>query len=140
MDKVVITEPNALRLYDPATESITDIMAVSGLQPEVRYVCLHTEDVFKHVETIIATDTHLILPPNWIDGLKIPKRITVSSPQAGQLRVQAQFQLAPAQVRVRLWKIPDLTIAGEETLAGNTSIDRTYSVTAGRYRAEVTAL
>jgi hypothetical protein len=139
--KVIITEPNALRLYDPATESITDIMTVSGLQPEVRYVCLHTEDVFKHVDTIISTDTHLILPTNWQDGLRTPKRITVSSPGAGQLRVQAQFQLSPTNIRIRLWKIPDLTIAREETLAGATSINRLYTgLTAGRYRAEVTAL
>jgi hypothetical protein len=92
------------------------------------------------VRTILHTRSHLILPPNWQDGLKVPKRIVVSSPGAGQLRVQAQFQLAPSNIRVRLWKIPDLTVAGEETLAGATSIDRTYSVAAGRYRAEVTAL
>jgi hypothetical protein len=139
--KVIITEPNALRLYDPSTESITDITTVSGLQPEVRYICLHTEDVFKHVDTIISTDTHLILPPNWQDGLKVPKRIVVSSPAPNQLRVQAQLQLAPTNIRVRLWKIPDLTIAREETLAGATSIDRLYTgLAGGRYRAEVTAL
>jgi len=139
--KLIFTEPGVVRQYDPATESITDIMAVSGLAPEVRYICLHTEDIHKHVETIIATDTHLILPSNWVDGLKIPKRIVVSSPGAGQLRIQAQFQLAPSSIRVRLWKIPDLTVAREETLAGTTSIDRLYTgLTAGRYRAEVTAL
>jgi len=139
--KLIITEPDVVRLYDPATESITDILTVSGLQPWYAQACLNTEDVFRHVETIIITSTHLILPPNWMDGLKIPKRITVSSPGAGQLRVQAQFQLAPANIRVKLWKIPDLTVAREETLPGATSIDRLYTgLTAGRYRAEVTAL
>jgi hypothetical protein len=139
--KVVFTEPNTIRLYDPATGSITDIMTVSGLQPEQRYPCLHTEDVFKHVETIIVTDTHLILPPNWQDGLKIPKRINVSSPGAGQLRVQTQFQLSPAQIRVRIWEVPANVIVREETLPGATSIDRLYTgLTAGRYRVEVTAL
>jgi hypothetical protein len=92
------------------------------------------------VITILNTRSHLILPPNWQDGLKVPKRVIVSSPGAGQIRVQAQLQLAPSNIRVRLWKIPDLTIAREETLAGATSIDRLYTGLAGRYRVEVTAL
>jgi hypothetical protein len=138
--KLVFTEPGAVRLYDPTTGSVTDILTVSGLAQWHAQACLHTEDTHKHVETIIITSTHIILPPNWQDGLKIPKRIVVSSPGAGQLRVQAQFQLAPANIRVRLWRIPDFTVAREETVAGATSIDRTYSITAGRYRAEVTAL
>ena len=138
--KLIFTEPGVVRQYDPATESITDVLSITGLAQWHAQACLHTEDIHKHVETIIITSTHIILPPNWQDGLKIPKRVTVSSPAPNQLRVQAQFQLAPANIRVRLWKIPDLTIVNEETLAGATSIDRTYSVTAGRYRAEVTAL
>jgi len=139
--KLIFTEPGVVRQYDPATESITDVMTVSGLAQWHAQACLHTEDVFRHVETIIITSTHLILPPNWQDGLRIPKRIVVSNPQAGQLRVQAQFQLAPANIRVRLWKIPDLVAVREETLPGATSIDRLYTgLTAGRYRTEVTAL
>jgi hypothetical protein len=138
--KAIVTETNAVRLYDPSTGSISDVLSVPGLEPGLEQVCLHTEDVFRRVETIIPAFTHIILPPNWQDGLKVPKRVTVSSPGAGQLRVQAQFQLAPSNIRVRLWKIPDLTIVNEETLAGTTSIDRTYSVAGGRYRVEVTAL
>jgi hypothetical protein len=140
--KVVIVENDYIRLYDPATDSISDIQNVPGLRPvwDWAQICFQTEDTYKPIDTIITTGTHLVLPPNVADGLRVPKRITVSSPGAGQLRVQAQFQLAPAQVRVRLWRIPDLTIVNEETLAGATSIDRTYSVAAGRYRAEVTAL
>jgi hypothetical protein len=138
--KLVFTEPGVIRQYDPATESITDVLSVSGLAQWHAQACLQTEDIHKHVETIIITQTHIILPTNWQDGLKTPKRITVSSPGAGQLRVQAQFQLAPSNIRVRIWRIPDLTIANEETLAGATSINRLYSLTAGRYRAEVTAL
>jgi hypothetical protein len=141
--KVVVIENNYIRLYDPATGTISDILNVEGLEPpwDWAQVCLQTEDIYKPIDTIITALTHLTLPPNWQDGLKIPKRITVSSPQAGQLRVQTQFQLAPAQVRVRLWRIPDLTVAREETLPGSTSIDRLYTgLTAGRYRVEVTAL
>jgi hypothetical protein len=141
--KVVVIENDYVRLYDPATNSISDILNVSGLRPpwDWAQVCLQTEDTYKPIDTIITAMTHLILPPNWQDGLKVPKRITVSSLQAGQLRVQAQFQLAPSNIRVRLWRIPDLTVAREETLPGSTSIDRTYTgLTAGRYRAEVTAL
>jgi hypothetical protein len=133
-----------VKLFDPTTDTVTDIMD-TPLSPDedkgsFHTVRLNTEDVQIPVQTMLPTRTHLILAPNWQDGLKIPKRIVVSSPRAGQLRVQTQFQLAPANIRVRLWKIPDLTIIREETLAGATSIDRTYSVTAGRYRAEVTAL
>jgi len=139
--KVIITEPDNIRLYDPATESITDVLSIPGLQSWYAQACLNTEDVFRHVETVIITSTHIILPSNWQDGLKAPKRIVVSSTGAGQLRVQAQFQLAPANIRVRLWKIPDLTIVEEETIPGATSINRLYTgLTAGRYRAEVTAL
>jgi hypothetical protein len=139
--KLVFTEPGTVRQYDPQTESISDVMTVPGLAQWHAQACLQTEDIHKHVETIIVTNTHIILPPNIADGFRIPKRVITTSPGAGQLRVQAQFQLAPAQIRVRLWRIPEYTVAREETLAGATSIDRTYSgLTAGRYRAEVTAL
>jgi hypothetical protein len=131
-----------VKLLDPATDSVTNVLDLTGGNSVVSFgsPALNTEDTQMPVRTILHTQTHLILPPNWQDGLKIPKRVIVSSPGAEQLRVRAQFQLAPAQIRVRIWRIPDLTIANEETLAGATSIDRTYSVTAGRYRAEVTAL
>jgi hypothetical protein len=132
-----------VKLFDPATDSITNVLDLTGGDSIVPFgtPALNTEDAQIPVRTILHTRTHLILPPNWQDGLKIPKRIVVSSPGAGQLRVQTQFQLAPAQIRIRLWKIPDLTIVNEQTLAGATSIDRLYSgLTAGRYRAEVTAL
>jgi hypothetical protein len=131
-----------VKLLDPETDAITNILDLTGGTSVVAFgpPALNTEDTQMPVRTILHTTTHLILPPNWQDGLKAPKRVIVSSPGAGQLRVQAQFQLAPAQIRVRLWRIPDLTIVNEETLAGATSIDRTYSVAAGRYRAEVTAL
>jgi hypothetical protein len=139
--KLIFTEPNTVRLYDPATGSITDILTVAGLAQWHAQACLHTEDVHKHVETIIITASHLILPSNWQDGLKIPKRIVVSSPRAGQLRVQAQFQLAPARIRVRIWEVPANVIEKEETLPGATSIDKTYTgLVAGTYRVEVTAL
>jgi hypothetical protein len=132
-----------VKLLDPATDSVTNVLDLTGGDSIVPFgpPALNTEDAQIPVRTVLHTRTHLILPPNWQDGLKIPKRIVVSSPAPNQLRVQAQFQLAPAQVRVRLWKIPDLTVAREETLAGTTSIDRLYTgLTAGRYRAEVTAL
>jgi hypothetical protein len=141
--KVVVIENDYVRLYDPATDSISDILNVPGLRPvwDWAQVCLQTEDTYKPVDTIITTWTHLILPANWQDGLRIPKRITVSSPGAGQLRVQAQFQLAPANIRVRLWRIPDFVAVREETLPGSTSIDRLYTgLATGRYRVEVTAL
>jgi len=131
-----------VKLLDPLTDNVANVLDLTGGSSIVPFgpPALNTEDAQTPIRTVLHTVSHLILPPNWKDGLKVPKRIVVSSPGAGQLRVQAQFQLAPAQVRVRLWKIPDLTIVKEETLPGATSIDRTYSVTAGRYRAEVTAL
>jgi hypothetical protein len=138
--KLIFTEPDNIRLYDPSTGSVSDVLQISGLRPLYVQACLQTEDLYKHVETIIITSTHIILPPNIADGFRIPKRIIATSPGAGQLRVQAQFQLSPTNIRVRLWRIPDLTVAREETLPGSTSIDRTYSVAGGRYRVEVTAL
>jgi hypothetical protein len=135
--RVVVIENDYVRLYDPATDAVSDIQNVPGLRPpwDWAQVCFQTEDAYKLIDAIITTRGHLILPPNWQDGLRVPKRITVSSPAPNQLRVQAQFQLAPSNIRVRLWRIPDFT------LAGATSIDRTYTgLTAGRYRVEVTAL
>jgi hypothetical protein len=132
-----------VKLLDPATDSITNVLDLTGGDSIVPFgpPALNTEDTQVPIRTILHTTTRLILPPNWQDGLKVPKRIVVSSPAPNQLRVQAQFQLAPSNIRVRLWKIPDLTIAREETLPGATSIDRLYTgLAGGRYRAEVTAL
>jgi hypothetical protein len=128
-----------LKLFDPATDTTTDILtglgtSIPGLPPR-----LNTEDAQIPVFTIHQTHLDLILPPNWMDGLKTPKRITVT-PGVGSLRVQAQFHIAPGSIRVRVWKIPDYTVAVEEILAGATAIDKTYSVAAGRYRVEVTAI
>jgi len=130
-----------VKLLDPLTDNVTNVLDLVDGSSIVPFgpPALNTEDAQMPVRTVLHTASHIILPQNWQDGLKIPKRVIVSSPAPNQLRVQAQFQLAPSNIRVRLWKIPDLTIAREETLAGATSIDRTYSVTAGRYRVEVIA-
>ncbi len=89
------------------------------------------------LKTILYGVTFLIMPPNWQDGFKIPKRISVDAPTTNQLRVQAQFHLAPSSIKVRVWRVPDFTIQSEEDLVGTTSIDRLYSLPAGKYRVEV---
>jgi hypothetical protein len=128
-----------VNLFNPDTGTVEGTL-LSGLGiAEYRTVALATEDVMINTETIVVTGAEIILAPNWQDGLKRPKRITVT-PGAGTLRVQAQFQATPGSIRVRVWKIPDYTVAVEETLAGATSLDKTYSLVAGRYRVEVTAI
>ena len=131
-----------VKLFDPATGSITNILDLTGGSSVVLFglPMLNTEDVQVPILTVLHTISHIILPPNWDAGLKIPKRITTSSPAPGQLRVQAQFHQAPANIRVRIWKMPDAIVHSEETLAGDVAIDRTYSVPAGNYRVEVTGL
>ena len=129
-----------VKVLDPATNGISNILEIGGKTYAVPLPCLNTEDIQIPVTTIFSIATHIILPPNWQDGLKIPKRIEVSSPRAEQLRVRAEFQLAPSNIRIRIWEVPSYVIEKEETLPGSTSIDRTYNVIPGTYRVEVTAL
>jgi hypothetical protein len=139
--KIIATEPGAVRLYDPQAGALTDALTASGLEPAPGQVCLNTEDVYRKIDTIIPSSTHIILPPNWQDGLRIPKRIEVASPAGGQLSVRAEFQLAPPRVRVRIWRVYEQAIEREEVIPGAGIIDRVYSgLPPGRYRVEVTAL
>jgi len=131
-----------VKLFDPLTDSVTNVLDLTGGDSIVPFgpPALNTEDTQTPIRTVLHTRTHLILSPNWQDGLKIPKRIVVSSPASNQLRIQAQFQLAPSNIRIRIWEVPSYVIEREETLPGSTSIDRTYNVIPGTYRVEVTAL
>ena len=131
-----------VKLFDPATDSVSNILDLTGGSSMVPFgpPALNTEDAQMPVRTVLHTISHIILPPNWQDGLRVPKRIEVSSPRAGQLRVRAEFQLAPSNIRIRIWEVPSYVIEKEETLPGSTSIDRTYNVIPGTYRVEVTAL
>jgi hypothetical protein len=139
--KIIATEPGAVRLYDPQTGALTTALTVPGLEPAPGQVCLNTEDVYKKIYTIIPSRTHIILPPNWQDGLRVPKRIEVASPAGGQLSVRAEFQLAPSRIRVRLWRVYEQAVEREEVIPGAGIINRVYSdLSPGKYRVEVTAL
>jgi hypothetical protein len=139
--KIVATEPGAVRLYDPQSGALTTALTVPGLEPAPGQVCLNTEDVYRKIDTVIPSSTHIILPPNWQDGLRVPKRIEVTSPAGGQLSVRAEFQLAPPRARIRLWRVYEQAIEREEVIPGAGIINRVYSgLPPGRYRVEVTAL
>jgi hypothetical protein len=139
--RIIATEPGAVRLYDPQTGDLTNALTVPGLAPAPGQVCLNTEDVYRRVDTIIPSETHIVLPPNWQDGLRIPKRIEVTSPGEGQLRVKAEFPLVPLRVRIRLWRAYEQTVYWESTIPGAGIIDRVFTgLPPGKYRVEVTAL
>jgi hypothetical protein len=129
-----------VKLFDPVTYSILTVMDLPdehvGVSPHVFFI---TEDAMIPLDTVVSFRTYLILPPNWLDDLYVPKRVSVSSPGWSLLRVQAEFHRVPARVRVRVWRLPDFVVFREEFLPGALSIDRLIEVPGGRYRVEVTA-
>jgi len=134
------------QIFDPATRQFTTVLNRGNM--EAIRVNLGTEDVYLYTPYIIVSWDELILPPWWrpwanaLQGLRKPKRVTVTSPATGQLRVQAEFFRTPSQIKIEIYKTdtPTPQLETQETLAGATSIDRTYNVSAGKKRVVVTAL
>jgi len=137
--------PGYTQLFDPAAGTFTDVLNIGNFHHKPQ---LETEDIYIYTNYLFITKGALILPPwfrPWgtaLEGLRKPKRVTVSSPQAGQLRVQGEFWRAPSQIKVEIYKTdtPTPQLETQETLAGATNIDRTYNVSAGKKRVVVTAL
>jgi len=128
--------PGAIVLYDPSTDSVTE---VGG---GVRTQSVFGTKLWIFGDKALIPATHIVMAPNvvvvwsrWNIDMKMLTKC-IATGEAGNVRVEADFWAAtPSTLEVTIYKLPNLTIEVTDTITSPARpFSRIYTVSAGNKR------
>jgi len=128
--------PSALVLYDPATDSITEIGGGARLDTfGAMRLWVFGEKALIPATHMAMTQGRIVIWSGWSTDMKMLTKCLATG-GAGSLRVDADFwATAPSRLEVTIYKLPDLTVEATDTVTSPAKpFSKTYTVTAGNKR------
>jgi hypothetical protein len=127
-------EAGTIVLYDPATDSLTEITGGRGVGSGARLWVLGDKTLIPATH-IFMSRSIIAVWENWnIDMKMLTKCLAVGG--AGNVRVEADFwAVAPSRLEVIIYRLPDLTVEATDTITSPSKpFTKTYTVSAGNKR------
>jgi hypothetical protein len=127
--------PGAVVLYDPATDSVTEIGGGARTLADGKRLWVLGVKALIPATHIFMTGRELVVWSGWSTDTKmLTKCIAVGG--AGSVRVEADFwAVAPSRLEVTIYRLPDLTVEITDSITSPTRpFSRTYTVSPGNKR------
>jgi hypothetical protein len=127
--------PGAIVLYDPATDSITEIGEGVRTLGNSKKVWIFGDKALIPATHIVMSKRELIVWSGWSTDMKMLTKCLATG-GAGNIRVEADFWATPpSSLEITIYKLPDLTVEATDMITSPSKpFTKTYSVTAGSKR------
>ena len=127
--------PGALVLYDPATDSVTEVGGGARTLADGKRLWVLGDKALIPVTHIAMTAREIIVWSGWSTDMKmITKCMAIGG--VGNIRVEAEFWPTPPRMLwIEIYKLPDMTIEGTDAIIDPPrSVAETYPVSPGNKR------
>jgi hypothetical protein len=127
--------PGAIVLYDPATDSVTEVGGGARTLGNSRKIWVLGGKALLPATHIVMSKREVVVWSGWSTDMKMLTKCLATG-GAGSVRVEADFwAVAPSRLEVTIYKLPDLTIETTDTVTSPSKpFSKTYSITAGNKR------